>query len=230
MRAAACLAAVLAIAAWSDSGAGSRSDFPGRLPARAGASAGNGAQPQFRGIRRRRQRRRHSSRRAAARGLRSAGQVHGSGRADKTGDRRRHARADRNSASARAFFSAAGKQSAMCLTANGSWSQPRPILPLWSPSRSAIRTRPIPKKPCAMRWRRLRRARSVPDAERLSLLPFKVGDLAGFHIEDVLPGRALMLADTGTEQGTAASGAAAKTAAEPRPSPPRRRQTRTTRA
>ncbi len=34
---------------------------------------------------------------------------------------------------------------------------------------------------------------SVPDAERLSLLPFKVGDLAGFHIDDVLPGRALML-------------------------------------
>ncbi len=55
---------------------------------------------------------------------------------------------------------------------------------------------------------------SVPDAERLSLLPFKVGDLAGFHIEDVMPGRALMLADTGTEQGTAASGAAAKTGAK----------------
>ena len=34
---------------------------------------------------------------------------------------------------------------------------------------------------------------SVPDAERLSLLPFTVGDLAGFHIDDVLPGRALML-------------------------------------
>ena len=36
---------------------------------------------------------------------------------------------------------------------------------------------------------------NVPDAERLSLLPFKVGDLAGFHIDDVLPGRALMLVD-----------------------------------
>lgn len=34
---------------------------------------------------------------------------------------------------------------------------------------------------------------SVPDAERLSLLPFTVGNLAGFQIEDVLPGRALML-------------------------------------
>lgn len=37
---------------------------------------------------------------------------------------------------------------------------------------------------------------SVPDSERLSMLPFKVGDLAGFHIDDVLPGRALMLVDT----------------------------------
>ncbi|HTZ01786.1 MAG TPA: hypothetical protein VMC05_05570 [Xanthobacteraceae bacterium] len=34
---------------------------------------------------------------------------------------------------------------------------------------------------------------SIPDAERLSLLPFTVGNLAGFKIEDVLPGRALML-------------------------------------
>ena len=36
---------------------------------------------------------------------------------------------------------------------------------------------------------------NVPDAEQLSLLPFTVGDLAGFHIDDVLPGRALMLVD-----------------------------------
>jgi hypothetical protein len=36
---------------------------------------------------------------------------------------------------------------------------------------------------------------NVPDAERLSLLPFKVADLAGFSIESVLPGRALMLTD-----------------------------------
>lgn len=40
---------------------------------------------------------------------------------------------------------------------------------------------------------------SVPDAERLSLLPFKVGDLAGFHIDDVLPGRALMLVDVSAD-------------------------------
>ncbi|MGD0026145.1 MAG: hypothetical protein ABSC37_16270 [Xanthobacteraceae bacterium] len=36
---------------------------------------------------------------------------------------------------------------------------------------------------------------TVPDEERLSLLPFTVGDLAGFHIEGVLPGRGLMLVD-----------------------------------
>jgi len=37
---------------------------------------------------------------------------------------------------------------------------------------------------------------TVPDQEKLSLLPFTVGDLAGFHIENVLPGRALMLIDS----------------------------------
>jgi len=36
---------------------------------------------------------------------------------------------------------------------------------------------------------------SVPDAEQLSLLPFVIGDMAGFHIDEVLPGRALMLVD-----------------------------------
>ena len=48
---------------------------------------------------------------------------------------------------------------------------------------------------------------TVPDAERLSLLPFKVGDFAGFHIDDVLPGRALMLVDVpaaGDQSGKAA--------------------------
>jgi hypothetical protein len=37
---------------------------------------------------------------------------------------------------------------------------------------------------------------TVPDAEKLSLLPFAIGDLAGFHIQRVLPGRALLLLDT----------------------------------
>lgn len=36
---------------------------------------------------------------------------------------------------------------------------------------------------------------SVPEAEELSLLPFAVGDLAGFHIDGVVRGRALMLSD-----------------------------------
>src|SRR5436190_22564999 len=36
---------------------------------------------------------------------------------------------------------------------------------------------------------------TVPIEEQLGLLPFRVGDLAGFHIGGVLPGRALMLTD-----------------------------------
>jgi hypothetical protein len=35
----------------------------------------------------------------------------------------------------------------------------------------------------------------VPEAEELGLLPFAVGDLAGFHIDAVLRGRALMLSE-----------------------------------
>jgi hypothetical protein len=39
---------------------------------------------------------------------------------------------------------------------------------------------------------------SVPEQEQLGLLPFIVGDLAGFHVDAVLPGRALVLsASTG---------------------------------
>jgi hypothetical protein len=41
---------------------------------------------------------------------------------------------------------------------------------------------------------------SVPDAERLSLLPFKVNDFAGFQIDEVLPGSALMLVDPAPPQ------------------------------
>jgi hypothetical protein len=36
---------------------------------------------------------------------------------------------------------------------------------------------------------------SIPDAEQLSLLPFKLGDLGGFHIDGVIPGRGIMLVD-----------------------------------
>jgi hypothetical protein len=55
---------------------------------------------------------------------------------------------------------------------------------------------------------------SVPDAERLSLLPFTVGDLAGFKIDDVLPGRALMLDNPVT---TATANASAKDASPAAP-------------
>src|ERR1700729_3591605 len=37
---------------------------------------------------------------------------------------------------------------------------------------------------------------TIPDAEKLSMLPFTFGDLGGLHVENVLPGRAVMLIDT----------------------------------
>jgi hypothetical protein len=60
---------------------------------------------------------------------------------------------------------------------------------------------------------------SVPDAERLSLLPFTVGDLAGFKIDDVLPGRALMLDNpvTSSAANDAAKNDAAKDASPAAP-------------
>jgi hypothetical protein len=42
----------------------------------------------------------------------------------------------------------------------------------------------------------------VPEAEELGLLPFSVGDFAGFHVEDVLRGRALMLSDAAGAKDT----------------------------
>jgi hypothetical protein len=47
---------------------------------------------------------------------------------------------------------------------------------------------------------------NVPDAERLSLVPFTVGDLAGFRIDEVLPGRALMLIDATADNGSSDKG------------------------
>jgi hypothetical protein len=35
----------------------------------------------------------------------------------------------------------------------------------------------------------------VPDSELLTMLPFTVGDMAGFHLANVIPGRALLLID-----------------------------------
>jgi hypothetical protein len=55
---------------------------------------------------------------------------------------------------------------------------------------------------------------SVPDAERMSLLPFTVGDFAGFHIDDVLPGRALMLVDAPAGNTPAPAGPAASAKSE----------------
>lgn len=45
----------------------------------------------------------------------------------------------------------------------------------------------------------------VPEAEELSLLPFAVGDLAGFHVEGVVRGRVLMLRDTSGENAADAA-------------------------
>jgi hypothetical protein len=47
----------------------------------------------------------------------------------------------------------------------------------------------------------------IPEVEQLSLLPFRIGELAGFHIEDVLPGRAIVLVDppSQTVEGAAAT-------------------------
>src|SRR5215467_9716484 len=43
---------------------------------------------------------------------------------------------------------------------------------------------------------------TVPDEEQLSLLPFKVGELAGFRINGIMPGRAVMLGDSAGRPGT----------------------------
>jgi hypothetical protein len=46
---------------------------------------------------------------------------------------------------------------------------------------------------------------SVPADEQLSLLPFKVSDLAGFNVGGVIPGRAVMLTDPVPEGGNPAA-------------------------
>lgn len=58
----------------------------------------------------------------------------------------------------------------------------------------------------------------VPEAEELSLLPFAVGNLAGFHVDGVLRGRALLLSDApGPREATkeAAKDSAKDSAKEP---------------
>jgi len=49
----------------------------------------------------------------------------------------------------------------------------------------------------------------IPEAEQLLLIPFTIGDKAGFHVEDVLPGRAIVLVDSAT-QAAEGAGATAK--------------------
>ena len=47
---------------------------------------------------------------------------------------------------------------------------------------------------------------TVPEAEELGLLPFEVGDLAGFRVDDVLRGRALVLHDVPAAADTGKDG------------------------
>jgi hypothetical protein len=48
----------------------------------------------------------------------------------------------------------------------------------------------------------------IPEAEQLSLIPFRIGELAGFHVEDVLPGRAIVLVDPANQSAEGASATA----------------------
>jgi len=48
----------------------------------------------------------------------------------------------------------------------------------------------------------------IPEAEQLSLIPFRIGELAGFHIEDILPGRAIVLVDPAGQTADGASATA----------------------
>jgi hypothetical protein len=49
---------------------------------------------------------------------------------------------------------------------------------------------------------------SVPEAEQLALAPFSIGDLAGFHVEEVLPARAVVLVDPASQTAEGADTAA----------------------
>ncbi len=50
----------------------------------------------------------------------------------------------------------------------------------------------------------------VPDAEQLGLLPFSIGDLAGFHVDGALRGRAVMLGDAQDESPKDSANAASE--------------------
>ncbi len=51
-------------------------------------------------------------------------------------------------------------------------------------------------RPCVRRLARSRSGRQFHDLSSLSLLPFTVQNLAGFRVQNVIPGRALLLTDT----------------------------------
>jgi hypothetical protein len=72
----------------------------------------------------------------------------------------------------------------------------------------------------------------VPDTEFLTMLPFTIGDLAGFHIGNIIPGRALLLLDAPKNPHLVATGALPEfefnarfiiTALPPAPSDPQQR-------
>jgi hypothetical protein len=48
----------------------------------------------------------------------------------------------------------------------------------------------------------------IPEAEQLSLVPFRFEELAGFHVEDVLPGRTIVLVDPSSQSAEGAGGTA----------------------
>jgi hypothetical protein len=48
----------------------------------------------------------------------------------------------------------------------------------------------------------------IPEAEQLSLVPFRIEELAGFHVEDVLPGRTIVLVDPASQSAEGAGGTA----------------------
>jgi|307.fasta_scaffold00098_5 hypothetical protein len=50
----------------------------------------------------------------------------------------------------------------------------------------------------------------VPDAEQLSLVPFRIGELAGFRIEEVVPGRGIVLVDLPPDESPSDPNATAK--------------------
>ena len=50
----------------------------------------------------------------------------------------------------------------------------------------------------------------IPEAEQLTLIPFTIGELAGFHVEDVLPGRAIVLVDPASQSAAEDASATAK--------------------